>query len=578
MNLLHCEDSRRLTGANLYTELPGAVLDLKPDLNNESEIDFDAIIEVWKRHTHDLLKALSWDTESSFYRSYENGVSLGITAPIDCLYSAVELIEFALLLSAKELKLGSIVGTEVEPIADFNNLITYLEKLIREEENPALLALQSAARKHNAVFLFDDDIVSLGLGTGCRQWPVDQLPDPDQLRWNDISSLPLALITGTNGKSTSVRLAASIAKAAGLNAGLTSTDYIKVGETIIDEGDYSGPGGARMLLRDERVDIAFLELARGGLLRRGLGVPEADVVLITNVAADHLGDYGINTVPELIEAKFIVRKALKASSSLILNADDKGIVNYASGLEQSIIWFAETIENNVIHNHVESGGEAVTVIDKQIVHIKEGNKTTIVNLADVPITLNGMARHNVQNSLGVVALACALHIDYKFIKQGLTNFTGAVEENPGRGNYFEARGIKILIDFAHNEHAMTALASTVSNIQSKRLLILMGQAGDRSNEAIVDLVNAAMTANPDQMIVSETPGYERGREANEITKIIADAIAATDFPEKNIWYSVSPVEGVQKALDWAKPGDFLLFITLTKRNDVIEIVKDFVRE
>ena len=189
-----------------------------------------------------------------------------------------------------------------------------------------------------------------------------------------------------------------------------------------------------------------------------------------------------------------------------------------------------------------------------------------------------MARHNVQNSLGVVALACALHIDYKFIKQGLTNFTGAVEENPGRGNYFEARGIKILIDFAHNEHAMTALASTVSNIQSKRLLILMGQAGDRSNEAIVDLVNAAMIANPDQMIVSETPGYERGREASEITKIIADAITATGFPEKNIDYSTSPVEGVKKALEWAKPGDFLLFITLTKRNDVIEIVKDFVRE
>ncbi|MBT7950153.1 MAG: Mur ligase, partial [Gammaproteobacteria bacterium] len=423
-----------------------------------------------------------------------------------------------------------------------------------------------------------DDLVSLGLGAGCRQWPVDQLPDPDQIRWNEITSLPIALITGTNGKSTSVRLSAFIAKTAGLNAGLTSTDYIKVGETIIDEGDYSGPGGARMLLRDERIEIAYLELARGGLLRRGLGVPEADAVLITNVAADHLGDYGINTVPELIEAKFIVRKALKTSSPLVLNADDKGIVNYAEGLEQSIIWFAETIDNDVIRSHVESGGEAVTIIDKQLVHIKEGNKTPVVDLVDVPITLNGMARHNVQNSLGVVALACALHIDYKFIKQGLTNFTGAVEENPGRGNYFEARGIKILIDFAHNEHAMTALASTVSNIQSKRLLILMGQAGDRSNEAIVDLVNAAMIANPDQMIVSETPGYERGREASEITKIIADAITATGFPEKNIDYSTSPVEGVKKALEWAKPGDFLLFITLTKRNDVIEIVKDFVRE
>ncbi|MBT7952499.1 MAG: hypothetical protein HN764_12795, partial [Gammaproteobacteria bacterium] len=138
---LCCEDSRRLTGANLYTELPGAVLDLKPDPDNQSSIDFDAIIEVWKRHTHDLLKALCWDTEASFYRSYENGVSLGITAPIDCLYSAAELIEFALLLTAEELKLGPIVGIEVEPIADFNNLIAHLEKLVKDEENPALLVL-----------------------------------------------------------------------------------------------------------------------------------------------------------------------------------------------------------------------------------------------------------------------------------------------------------------------------------------------------------------------------------------------------------------------------------------------------
>ena len=575
---LHCEDSRRLTGANLYSDLPGAVLDLKLDLNNEPEFNFDAITGAWKRHTNNLLKVLSWDRESSFHRSYKNGVSLGITAPIDCLYSAVELIEFALLLSAEELKLGSIAGTEVEAISVFDDLVSYLKKLVREEENPALLALQSAAQEHDVVFLFDDESVSVGLGSGCRQWPVDQLPSPDKVCWDEFSSLPLALITGTNGKSTSVRLAASIANAAGLNTGLTSTDYIKVGETIIDEGDYSGPGGARTLLRDERVEIAFLEVARGGLLRRGLGVPEVNAVLITNVAADHLGDYGINTVPELIEAKFIVRKALKTSSPLILNADDKGVVNYASGLKQSIIWFAETIENDVIHNHIEAGGEAVSVIDNQIVHIKQGDRSAIVDIGNVPITLNGMARHNVQNALGVTALACALQIDYRFINQGLKNFTGAVEENPGRGNFFEARGIKILIDFAHNEHGMNALTSTVANIQSSRLLILMGQAGDRSDEAIVDLVNAAMKSNPDQMIVSETPGYERGREINETSKIITDAIIATGFPDKNICHSIDPVEGVKSALDWALPGDFLLFIVLTKRNDVIEIVKDFVRE
>jgi cyanophycin synthetase len=232
----------------------------------------------------------------------------------------------------------------------------------------------------------------------------------------------------------------------------------------------------------------------------------------------------------------------------------------------------------VIRQHLESDGEVVTLIEKKVVHIKNGIQTPIIDIAEVPITLNGMAPHNVQNTLGVVALSCSMGIDYKHIKQGLLNFSGAVDEKPGRGNYFEARGIKILIDFAHNEHGMKALASTVSNIHSKRSLILLGQAGDRSDDAIVDLVNAAMTIKPDKMIVSETPGYERGREAHEVSNIIAAAIKTNNFPEKGIWHTKNPVDGVKRALDWAVSGDFLLFIVLTSRNEVLEIVKDFVRE
>ncbi len=151
-----------------------------------------------------------------------------------------------------------------------------------------------------------------------------------------------------------------------------------------------------------------------------------------------------------------------------------------------------------------------------------------------------------------------------------------MEENPGRGNFFESNGVKILIDFAHNEHGMSALASTATNISSKRRLILMGQAGDRSDEAIVDLVNAAMNANPDQMIISETPGYERGRKVNEISDIIIEAIKATGFSESNIERASEPAKGVRMALDWARPGDFLLLFILTDRDEAIKIVKDYI--
>ncbi len=578
MSCLYCEDSRRLTGANLYTSLPGAVLDLtlKNESGDNTQLDLASIIDCWEQHVDALLKAVSWDAESTFQRRYEGGVSLGISAPIDGLYAAVEVIESALILSSKEQGLGEVIGVEIEIEADFEKLVEYLKDVIKEETNPALIKLQSSASDQNVLFLYDDDLVSLGTGQTCQQWPVEQIPE--QFSWNEFSSIPLALITGTNGKSTSVRLASSITKAAGLTTGSTSTDFIKVGNSIIDEGDYSGPGDARTLVRDERVEIAFLEVARGGLLRRGLGVPQVDAALITNVAADHLGEYGINSIPELIECKFIVQKALKPFSPLVLNADDEGVVKFSSKLDQVIIWFAESTDNVVLSAHVEAGGEAVSIKNNQIVHIKNGDITSITEITEVPITLQGMARYNVQNTLGVTALACALGINHQYIKQGLINFKGDADENPGRGNFFEGNGIKILIDFAHNEHGMTALTTTASNIESERLLVLMGQAGDRSNEAIADLTKAALSARPNQMVVSETPGYERGREENEISDIIVEAIIATGFPETNITRTMNPIEGVRKALDWAKPGDFLLLFVLTNRNEVIEIVKDFVRE
>ena len=579
MSLYLCQDSRRLTGANLYSERSGAVLDLliSDEISGDSNIkNLSSITDSWLSNAKLFLQALSWPEEDTFFRTYENGVSLGVTAPIDCLYSAVDLCEAALLLSAAELELGSIEGIELELEADRQKLLQHLQTITSEEKSSKLLDLQSAASAEHAVFLYDDDMVSVGLGKGCQQWPIDHVPEPEKLNWSEISSVPVALITGTNGKSTSIRLAAAIAQAAGLSVGTTSTDFIKINDLIVDEGDYSGPGGARTILRDKRVEIAYLELARGGLLRRGLGVPTADAALITNVAADHLGDYGINTVAELIEAKFIVHRALTPQQPLVLNADDKGVVNHVKSFDQNIIWFSENKDLSLLREHIENGGEAVTIDEEKIVHIKHGKSTEVVLVEEIPITLNGMARHNVQNALGVVALSCTMGIDYRFIKSGLVNFKGKVEENPGRGNFFEAKGVKILIDFAHNEHGMRALAATAANIESKRRLILMGQAGDRSDAAIVDLVNAAMKAAPDQMVVSETPGYERGREINEISEVIVKAIKAFGFNEQNIMRTSNPVEGVKKALEWALPGDFLLFFILTNRKEAIEIVEEYI--
>ena len=571
-----CENSRRLTGANLFTNQCGAVLDLVY-IDGEGQKKLGDIAASWTTHAASLLQAVGWANETVFQRPYDRGISLGITAPLDCLYSAADLCESALLLAADEQRL-EISGIEVEQQANLDILSGYLKGLISEEVNPALLELETSAKENNCLFLHDDDHISLGSGKDCQIWPVTELPDPSQINWKDLSAIPLALITGTNGKSTSVRLASAIASAASLSVGTTSTDYIKVGDEIIDRGDYSGPGGARTLLRDKRVDLAILELARGGMLRRGLGVPSARAALITNVAADHLGDYGINTVAELIEAKFIVRKALSSTSPLILNADDPGIVEFAESLEQKIIWFSEDPDNEVLSRHINDAGEAVSIKEGYITYLHRDHSTTIVELEKIPVTMSGHARHNVQNALGVSALCSALGIHHQFIKEGLLGFSGNVDDNPGRGNLFERDGIKILIDFAHNEHGMNALASMAGNIESNRRLILMGQAGDRSDDAIIDLVVAAMQASPDRLIASETPGYERGRAAHETAELIENTAKKHGLDADSIVRCEDPATGVKSALQWAKPGDFLMFIILTNRDEVIQLVQDFVAQ
>ena len=553
-------DSRRLTGPNLYWRLPSAIIDA--DIEG---VDAGKVVACWQKHARRYLDAVDWQQENTCHRIYHGGISLLLSAPIDVLYAATEINEAAFHDCVAEI--------EGEQSADFEREVLRLRQEIADEAYPALLLLQAAALTHGKRFLWDDDEVSIGYGATTRVWPAHDLPDPSSIDWDSIGSIPIALVTGTNGKSTSVRLAASIMNAAGMTTGVTSTDYIRVGNDIIDTGDYSGTGGARTLVRDTRTDIAILEVARGGLLRRGLGVNEADAVLITNVSADHLGEYGINTVPELIEAKFIVQKAINPEQPLILNADDEGIVNHASGMRQRIIWFSEDHNNPVVQAHLARGGEAVISDNGQIVWLKGTDETVVTEISDIPITLNGAAHHNVQNALGVTALAMALGVTPAAVASGLKAFSGSEQDNPGRGNIFTGNGVHVLVDFAHNEAGVNALMDTIRKMPAKRRLIMISQAGDRSDSLIRDLVHSAMTATPDCLVVCEIPGYERGRKRGEVSELIARFAIDMGMPESAILFADDPKKGAKKAIDWARSGDLLLLLALTQREDVFTLLK-----
>ena len=556
-------DSRRLTGPNLFWDWPGAVLDI-----GLSDTPADLVISAWIEEVTRLMDAMGWKSGNIDSREFDGGASLIINAPIDVLYTACELNEVA-FNRAKTLLSGD------SPPA-LEQALTDLSRQREEERNPALLALQHAAADHHVPFLWDDDEVSVGFGKSSIVWPATRLPSPESVNWDEVSSIPLGIVTGTNGKSTTVRMAASILAAAGLRAGITSTDYIRVGEEILDRGDYSGPGGARTLLRHPQAEAVVLEVARGGLLRRGIGVERADGALITNVAADHLGEYGINSVAEMAEAKFIVRRALSADAPLILNADDPESVALAATIPNRIIWFGLHAGKGVLQRQLPDNS-AATYLDDGWLMLAEGGETRrIIKAEEVPVTFGGAARYNISNALGAMALCHVLGADDQALAAGLKAFSGSAEVNPGRGNLFEKDGIRIFLDFAHNEHGLKAISETVNAFHAERNIVLMGQAGDRLDADIDDLVRAACALNPARLLACELPGYERGRASMEVPARIRSVAITEGVPEDVIAIYASPLEGVRSALAEARQGDCLVLLALSQRDEVLALIHDFV--
>jgi len=560
-------DSRRLTGPNLFWDHPGAILDVAVDAAIDA-VTAERLISAWSKEVGVLMAAVGWPPGLIRSRLFDGGVNLVINAPIDVLYSACEVNETAFN--------RAVAILNGEPPGDLNAAILTLRALVDAEAKPALLAMQAAAAGHHVAFLWDDDAVSVGFGKTAITWPADQVPGPENVDWANIRPVPLALVTGTNGKSTTVRLAAEILAAAGFCTGVTTTDYIRVGSEMLDRGDYSGPGGARRLLRHPRVEAAVLEVARGGLLRRGIGVQHANAALITNIAVDHMGEYGINSIAEMAEAKFILRRALSAGAPLILNADDPQSVSMAATLAQDMAWFGLDAGCGVLKKHLGAKGMAAYLADGWLVISRGGEAARVVRAEEVPITFGGRAKYNIHNALGAMLLCSILGVPDEALATGLKAFSGDAGANPGRGNLFETNGIRIFIDFAHNEHGLKAIADAVRAFEAKRNFVLMGQAGDRSDREIAAFVSAAIELDPAELLVCDLPGYERGRASGAVAELIRQQALDKGLARDLVKMFANPVEGARYALNTARAGDCLVLLALTQRDQILAMVKDFI--
>jgi len=556
---LHLVDSRRLTGPSLLLEGAGAILDAGLE-----GVDAARVAAEWERALDTMLEAVGWSGAARAWRAFPGGASFAFRAPHDALYAATEVNEWA-FAAARE-ALGVEAGAP-----PFAAEAARLRAAIAAEANPALIALRGQAGEHGVTLLSDDKRISLGLGTGSRSWPARRLPRV-RVPWAQLHDVPVALVTGTNGKTTTVRLLGAMGKAAGRIVGVTSTDRVDVGDSTVAVGDYSGPNGARTVLRDRRVELGVLEVARGGILRRGLPLPHVQVAVVTNVASDHLGEFGIFDVDALADVKMVVARAVAPGGRAVLNADDERVLVRGRALTVPVLWFSLEPQHAHVGAHVRAGGDAAWLEDGALVLASAGRTRRIAAVADVPIAFAGAARYNIANALAAVGAGAALGLPDEALRAGLASFAPTPESNPGRANTWRLGGLTAIVDFAHNPHGLEALAGLAASIPAARRAVVIGQAGDRSDDDIRAFARAAWAMRPDRIFLKEMEVYLRGRERGVVTALLEREFRACGAAADALERHADELTAVRAALSWALPGDLLLLTTHAEREGVLALM------
>jgi cyanophycin synthetase len=372
--------------------------------------------------------------------------------------------------------------------------------------------------------------------------------------------VPIAAITGTNGKTTTARMLAHITKMAGHTPGLTTTDGVYIDGQRTVEGDMTGPVSARMVLSDPHIDMAVLETARGGLLRAGMGVRTVNVGAVLNVQSDHLGLKGIDTLEQLAEVKRIVVEV--ATDCAVLNADDPNVLKMGGYTDAKVICYVTMNPSHaLVREHIRAGGRACALEDgvngSMITLYDKGSHIPLMWTHLIPATLEGRATHNVHNAMVAASIAFSLGIKLDAIRQGLRTFDTTFFQAPGRMNVYSEHPFKVLFDYGHNASAVSVMADLAGrlDVTGRRIVVLAGP-GDRRDEDLVAIADA-VAGRFDHYICRRDDAL-RGRDGDEVPGILSRALRAAGVAEEAI--SIIPDEqmAVDAALRMGAPGDLLL--------------------
>jgi cyanophycin synthetase len=515
-------------------------------------------------------------------RAHATGVSLALAAPCDQLFVATEINEWALCatlaardpactvafeaaLLAEVLEDAADPATVIPPVLEESQALARFATLAAREAQPRLMALLAAAAERGLPHVLDATVLTLGAGSGGCDFPLQQLPAADAVPWRELHDIPTAIVTGSNGKTTTVRLVAACARAHGWPSAFCCTDGVFFEGTAAVSGDYSGPEGARRVMRERRAHAAIVETARGGILRRGLAISQAHVAVVTNVSADHFGEYGIDDLAGLADVKLALAGVVTPAGLLVLNAGDAQLAAKAPLLAQRfgrcppLGWFALDAEHACLRAHRARGGATCGVHEGrlQLHHFRRDHD--LGSVAAMPLTVEGSASYNIANLAAAALAASALGVPAAVIAGVFARFGAHAGDNPGRMMRFERDGVRILVDYAHNPEGMQGLMRVANYLRRPggRLGTVLGQAGNRQNSDIEALARCVAQFRPDFVVIKEDETYLRGREPGEVPLLIHATLRSAGLPDAALPVRMTELEAVRCALAWARPGDVL---------------------
>jgi cyanophycin synthetase len=554
-------DSRRLRGPNLQTRVPAAIAEV---VLEDGESPREAAL-LWREEVQRIAGALGWSEHAggAVAREFPGGFAFALPAPIDVLYEATEANDWAIARAT-----GRLAGQGAD---DFEEERARLAAELQASANPHLCALRAEAHKRKVAFLWDDESVTLGMAKTSRTWSRDALPTVEEVEWSALADVPIALVTGTNGKTTTTRLVARMARIAGRVVGNTSSDGIAIEERIVEPGDWTGAEAARALLRRPEVQMAILETARGGILRRGLAVDTCDAALVTNVTSDHLGEFGVCDLETMARTKAVVGEIVREGGRVVLSADDPELVKLVPRFAAKVVLCSALGESPLVRAHVARGGEAYVTKGGAIVRLAGGDEHALVRVDEAPLTFGGAAPHNVANCVAAAALAWSMHVPDDAVARALRTFGADPADNPRRGELVElASGVRVLLDFGHNPAGLRDLYALARSLLRPGCVLLSAHslAGDRSEADFADFAGEIAAASPSFVVFWENEAYRRGRAPGWIQDRLRAGLVASGFGADAIVFADNEAGALERALDRANGGDLVVLAPYTARDAV----------